>query len=89
MKSTAMIEISYSEGDNTLGFSVRGSMEWLIEMEAFINYNTAFFIGRGALDVDALVQGRNELIEAFAAMKENHSYQGEIVTLRVAETEPQ
>ena len=89
MNEPAKLEFSYQEGDHSLGFYVSGSLAWMKEMEAFIHYNTAFFISHNARDAEDLRQGRNELMEAFAALKELRSYQGKIVTLRVTRTEPQ
>lgn len=84
-KHPVIIEISRIEGDNSFGFSVHGSIEWMREMEPFINWNCGFLLAQMNRDENFLAEGRDELITAFDAMKSKKNFHGKYVTMKLTQ----
>lgn len=83
MSQPVIIEISYQNEGNSMSFSLKGSLEWLKEMEAFVNFNCASLVKLMTDDQKFLLQGRNEMISAYEAMQNHKSYEGDFVSLKM------
>ena len=87
---SVIIDIKCEKDGNFIAFSVHGSLQWMEEIELFINYNVAFSVGilnRENIeeDSDQVINTRKELKAAYEAMQRRESYQGNIVSLTILE----
>ncbi len=82
----AVIEVERTEGDNQISFAVRGSAQWLQEMMPFVMFNLGTLTNRIWECADEVQ--RADLLAGINALQAHASYQGEFITVRIAQEKP-
>lgn len=84
MNQPAVIEVERT--DNQISFAVRGSAQWLQEMMPFVRFNLGTLTKRIWERADEAQ--REELLAGINALQALESYQGEFITVRIAQEKP-
>ncbi len=86
MNQPAVIEVERTEGDNQISFAVRGSAAWLEEMMPFVMFNLGTLTSRIWERADDAQ--RADLLAGINALQCLASYQGEFITVHIAQEKP-
>lgn len=83
----AIIEVTSSQGDDEINFAIRGSSEWLDKMMPFLMFGMGTITA--GLWENADEETRQDLLDGINALRALKSYQGKLVTVCIAQEQPQ
>lgn len=76
-----IIEVTHTEGDNEISFALRGSVEWMKQMNEFILSNLKF---TSQLIWESDPESHAEILEGLDALSHRRSFNGNFVTITIA-----